>query len=384
MAASEQHPIDLYYWPTPNGWKITIMLEECGLPYAVHPVNIGKGDQFQPEFLAISPNNKMPAIVDPDGPDGRPISVFESGAILQYLGRKTGRFYPQDERGRVEVEQWLFWQMGGFGPMLGQTHHFRIYAPEKIPYAIDRYTNEANRLYGVLNKRLADREFVAGDYSIADMAIAPWAKLWDRQGQNIDEFPHAKRWLQTVLARPAVQRGIAVSSEDREKTDLTDPKVQAVLFGQEPVGLRLAAAAAVAKTLLDEQVLAGADPFSRRDGWRSHGVATRRLEFDLICDRFRSRHTDDPIIDSAGCVGPFRIEWPSHECRFGSFLLVVCELSACRFNVHSQRIDPICAMSSTTAYGDLPMQTSKAGSAARCGQVSPAQTDKGRGPPQRR
>jgi GSH-dependent disulfide-bond oxidoreductase len=232
MAVSPQQPIELYYWPTPNGWKITIMLEECGLPYTVLPVNIGKGDQFKPEFLSISPNNKMPAIVDHEGPGGKPISVFESGAILQYLGRKTGKFYPQDERARIEVDQWLFWQMGGFGPMLGQAHHFRIYSPEKIPYAIDRYTNETHRLYGVLNKRLADREFVAGEYSIADMAIAPWAKLWERQGQNIDEFPHAKRWLETVLARPAVQRGIAVSSEDRGKTDLTDPAVQAILFGQ--------------------------------------------------------------------------------------------------------------------------------------------------------
>jgi len=232
MAVSPQQPIELYYWPTPNGWKITIMLEECGLPYNVLPVNIGKGDQFKPEFLSISPNNKMPAIVDHEGPGGKPISVFESGAILQYLGRKTGKFYPQDERARIEVDQWLFWQMGGFGPMLGQAHHFRIYSPEKIPYAIDRYTNETHRLYGVLNKRLADREFVAGEYSIADMAIAPWAKLWERQGQNIDEFPHAKRWLETVLARPAVQRGIAVSSEDRGKTDLTDPAVQAILFGQ--------------------------------------------------------------------------------------------------------------------------------------------------------
>ena len=225
-------PIDLYYWPTPNGWKITIMLEECGLAYTLHPVNIGKGDQFKPEFLAISPNNRMPAIVDPNGPDGRPISVFESGAILQYLGRKTGQFYPSDERQRVEVDQWLFWQMGGFGPMLGQVHHFRIYAPEKIPYAIDRYTNEANRLYGVLNKRLADREFVAGDYSIADMAIAPWAKLWERQGQNIDEFPHVKRWLHAVLTRPAVERGLNVRSDDRGATNVKDPAVQAVLFGQ--------------------------------------------------------------------------------------------------------------------------------------------------------
>jgi GSH-dependent disulfide-bond oxidoreductase len=230
MAAA--HPIDLYYWPTPNGWKITIMLEECGLPYTVIPVNIGKGDQFKPEFLAISPNNKMPAIVDPDGPGGQPIGIFESGAILQYLGRKTGRFYPSDERARVEVDQWLFWQMGGFGPMLGQTHHFRIYAPEKIPYAIDRYTNETNRLYGVLNKRLADRDFVAGEYSIADMAIMPWAKLWDRQGQNLDEFPHAKRWLETMLARPAVERGLKVNSQDRAVTNLQDPAVQKVLFGQ--------------------------------------------------------------------------------------------------------------------------------------------------------
>jgi GST-like protein len=229
---AEQKPIDLYYWPTPNGWKISIMLEEMGTPYTVHPVNIGKGEQFKPEFLAISPNNRMPAIVDPDGPDGQPISVFESGAILQYLGRKTGQFYPQDERKRVEVEQWLFWQMGGFGPMLGQTHHFRIYAPEQVPYAINRYTNEANRLYGVLNRRLEDREFVAGDYSIADMSIVGWAKLWERQGQNIEDFPNVKRWLDTMLARPAVQRGLKVSSEVRNNNDMQDPAVQAVLFGQ--------------------------------------------------------------------------------------------------------------------------------------------------------
>lgn len=232
MAVSAQNPIDLYYWPTPNGWKITIMLEEAGLPYTVHPVNIGKGDQFKPEFLAISPNNKMPAIVDPEGPDGKPISVFESGAILQYLGRKTGRFYPSDERRRVEVEQWLFWQMGGFGPMLGQTHHFRIYASEKVPYAIDRYTNETNRLYGVLDKQLADRAFVAGEYSIADMAIFPWAKLWERQGQNVDDFPNVKRWLDAMLSRPAVRRSIEIGAEDRGATDLKDPAVQAILFGQ--------------------------------------------------------------------------------------------------------------------------------------------------------
>ncbi len=232
MAAAPQKPIDLYYWPTPNGWKITIFLEEAGLPYTIVPVNIGKGDQFKPEFLAISPNNRMPAIVDHDGPGGQPISVFESGAILQYLGRKTGQFYPVDERQRVEVDQWLFWQMGGFGPMLGQTHHFRIYAPEQVPYAIERYTNESNRLYGVLNRRLADREFVAGEYSIADMAIAPWAKLWERQGQDIETFPNVKRWLEAVLKRPAVERAIAVKSDDREKTDMNDPAVRAVMFGQ--------------------------------------------------------------------------------------------------------------------------------------------------------
>ena len=229
-------PIDLYYWPTPNGWKISIALEEMGLAYKVHPVNISTGDQFRPDFLAISPNNKMPAIVDPDGPGGQPISVFESGAILQYLGRKTGKFYPADERARVAVDEWLFWQMGGFGPMLGQTHHFRIYAPEKIPYAIDRYTNESKRLYGVLNKRLETREYLAGDYSIADMACVGWAKLWERQGQDIAEFPHVKRWLDLVMARPAVQRGLAVHQDARSSVDMTDPKVQALLFGNKPKG----------------------------------------------------------------------------------------------------------------------------------------------------
>ena len=232
MAATTGQPIDLYYWPTPNGWKVSIMLEECGLPYAVHPVNIGKGEQFRPEFLAVSPNNRIPAIVDPDGPGGEPISIVESGAILQYLARKTGKFYPQEERARVAVEEWLFWQMGGFGPMLGQAHHFRIYAKDKIPYAIDRYTNEANRLYGVMNKRLSDHEYLAGEYSIADMATVGWAKLWERQGQDIQEFPHVKRWLDAVLARPAVQRGIAVNAHDRRTNDLHDPAVHAVLFGQ--------------------------------------------------------------------------------------------------------------------------------------------------------
>ena len=236
MAAVMQAAIELYYWPTPNGWKASIMLEECGLPYTVHPVNIGKGDQFKPEFLTISPNNRIPAIVDPDGPGGEPISVFESGAILQYLGRKTGQLYPSDERRRVAVEEWLFWQMGGFGPMLGQAHHFRIYAKEKMPYAVDRYTNEANRLYGVLNGRLAEREYLADDYSIADIACVGWAKLWERQGQNIEEFPNVKRWLAAVLARPAVQRGIAVNAQDRRKNDSTIPAVHAVLFGQRARG----------------------------------------------------------------------------------------------------------------------------------------------------
>lgn len=233
MAQVQTRPIEFHYWPTPNGWKISIMLEECGLPYEVKLVNIGKGDQFKPEFLAISPNNKMPAIVDPEGPDGGPISVFESGAILQYLGRKTGLFYPADERGRVEVEQWLFWQMGGLGPMAGQAHHFRIYAPEKIPYAIERYTHEVQRLYGVMNRRLADRDYLAGDYSIADIACVGWAKLWERQGQNIEEFPHFKAWLARVMERPAVQRGLSLSAEERRAFDpARDKEAHSILFGQ--------------------------------------------------------------------------------------------------------------------------------------------------------
>lgn len=225
-----QRPIDLYYWPTPNGWKITIMLEECGLPYTVIPVNIGKGDQFKPDFLKIAPNNRMPAIVDHDGPGGEPISVFESGAILMYLGRKMGKFYPQDERGRVAVEEWLMWQMAGFGPMLGQTHHFRIYAPEKIEYAINRYTNEANRLYGVLNRRLEGRDYICGEYSIADMACIGWAKLWERQGQDIAQFPNVKAWIDRMLARPAVQKGLSVNKDDRNAP--RDAAAQAILFGQ--------------------------------------------------------------------------------------------------------------------------------------------------------
>jgi GST-like protein len=230
--AKSAKPIELWYWPTPNGFKISIMLEECRLPYTLVPVNISKGEQFKPEFLKIAPNNRMPAIVDPQGPGGRPIPIFESGAILQYLGRKTGKFYPKDERGRVEVDQWLFWQMGGLGPMAGQLNHFKRYAPETLPYAIKRYEDEVNRLYGVMNTRLKDREFLAGRYSIADMASVGWVNLWKRQDQNIDDFPHLKRWLETIKARPAVQRGMKLGLELRENIDMKDPNVQAVLFGQ--------------------------------------------------------------------------------------------------------------------------------------------------------
>jgi GST-like protein len=225
-------PIELHYWPTPNGFKISIMLEECKLPYVMVPVNISKGEQFKPDFLKISPNNRMPAIVDPQGPGGRPISIFESGAILQYLGRKTGRFYPADERARVEVDQWLFWQMGGLGPMAGQLNHFKHYARETLPYAIKRYEDEVNRLYGVMNTRLAGRDFLAGKYSIADIACVGWVNLWKRQDQNIDDFPHLKRWLETMKARPAVQKGMALGVELRQNVDMKDPGVQSVLFGQ--------------------------------------------------------------------------------------------------------------------------------------------------------
>jgi GSH-dependent disulfide-bond oxidoreductase len=228
-----QEPIELYYWPTPNGHKITIMLEECGLPYEIKPVNIGKGEQFEPSFLKIAPNNRMPAIIDPDGPGGKPISVFESGAILQYLGRKTGKFYPADERARVAVDEWLFWQMGGLGPMAGQAHHFRIYAPEKIEYGINRYTNEVNRLYGVMNKRLADHEYLAGAYSIADMASYPWVRPHKNQGQDLAEFPKLEAWYQRMQARPAVAIGVKVGEELRANYNLaTDKEAQAILFGQ--------------------------------------------------------------------------------------------------------------------------------------------------------
>ena len=225
--------IELHYWPTPNGYKITIMLEECGLPYEVKFVNIGKGDQFEPEFLKISPNNRMPAIVDTDGPSGEPVSIFESGAILQYLGRKTGRFYPQEERARVEVEQWLFWQVGGLGPMAGQAHHFRNYAPKKIDYAYDRYTNEVNRLYGVMERRLQDRDYLAGDYSIADMAAYPWVRSYKSQGQDLADFPALNAWFGHIHDRPAVARAIAVGKDEKQDFDLSrDKAAQAVLFGQ--------------------------------------------------------------------------------------------------------------------------------------------------------
>jgi GST-like protein len=225
-------PLQLYYWPTPNGWKITIMLEELGLPYEVRYVNIGIGEQFEPSFLRISPNNRIPAIIDPDGPGGAPVSIFESGAILQYLGRKFGKLYPDDEQQKIEVEQWLFWQVGGLGPMAGQAHHFREYAPEKISYAIRRYTNEVNRLYGVMDRRLADRDFLAGDYSIADIACVGWIVPHEMQGQTLNEFPHLERWFKTMMARPAVMRGMAVGKEKRKNTNYAnDKRAQAILFG---------------------------------------------------------------------------------------------------------------------------------------------------------
>jgi GSH-dependent disulfide-bond oxidoreductase len=224
--------IDLHYWPTPNGHKITMFLEETGLPYKITPVNIGKGDQFKPDFLAIAPNNRMPAIVDhePQG-GGAPISVFESGAILLYLAEKTGKFIPADVRGRIEVLEWLFWQMGGLGPMAGQNHHFSAYAPEKLPYAIDRYVNETNRLYGVLNKRLADRTFVAGDYSIADMAAYPWIVPYERQSQKLEDFPNLKRWFEAIKDRPATIRAYERGKEFNSQPP-TSEEARKVLFGQ--------------------------------------------------------------------------------------------------------------------------------------------------------
>ncbi len=228
--------IDLYYWATPNGHKVTLFLEEAGLDYRVHPVNIGKGEQFTPEFLSIAPNNRIPAIVDtaPAG-GGAPVSLFESGAILLYLAEKTGRFIPADPAGRAEVLQWLFWQMGGLGPMAGQNHHFSNYAPEKIPYAIGRYVKETARLYGVLDKRLADRAFVAGDdYSIADMASYPWIVPWERQGQNLADFPHLKRWFDAIAARPATVRAYAVADQLKDIPEPSDEERRRNLFGAQP------------------------------------------------------------------------------------------------------------------------------------------------------
>ena len=222
--------IKVYSWPTPNGHKVHIMLEECGLPYEAIPVDIGAGDQFKPEFLAISPNNKIPAIVDPEGPDGQPISLFESGAILVYLAAKAGRLLPAGDRARYEVLQWLMFQMGGVGPMLGQAHHFRAYAPEKLPYAIDRYTHEARRLYGVIDSRLAKSPWLGGaEYSIADIATFPWLRSWERQGVVMDDYPSLKQWFETIAARPAVQRGVQVLASLRKP--ITDAKAREMLFG---------------------------------------------------------------------------------------------------------------------------------------------------------
>lgn len=222
--------IEVYSWATPNGHKVHIMLEECGLPYRVHPVDIGAGAQFAPEFLAISPNNKIPAITDPDGPDGQPMSLFESGAILMYLAGKTGRFLPDSTRARYEVLQWLMFQMGGVGPMLGQAHHFRIYAPEKIDYAVNRYTNEAKRLYGVMDRQLARHKYIAGaEYSIADIAVFPWLRSWKNQGIDWNDFPHLKGWFDEIAGRPAVRRGVEVLADLRKP--LVDDQARDVLFG---------------------------------------------------------------------------------------------------------------------------------------------------------
>jgi GSH-dependent disulfide-bond oxidoreductase len=230
--------IDLYYWPTPNGHKITMFLEEAGLPYQIKPVNIGRGEQFQPDFLKIAPNNRMPAIVDHAPADGgAPLSVFESGAILVYLAEKTGRFLAPKVRPRMEALQWLFWQMGGLGPMAGQTHHFLHYAPEKIQYSIDRYVNETSRLYAVLDRRLAERAFIAGDYSIADMACYPWIVPHQRQNQALEDFPHLRRWFEAIRARPAVERayekGKVISSQP-----VVDDEAKKFLFGQSAATVR--------------------------------------------------------------------------------------------------------------------------------------------------
>jgi GSH-dependent disulfide-bond oxidoreductase len=229
--------IDLYGWPTPNLYKVTILFEETGTQYNTIPVNIGTGEQFNPDFLKISPNNKMPAIVDHEGPDGKPISIFESGAILMYIAEKTGQFLPRDMRGRYTVIEWLMFQMGGIGPMLGQAHHFRMYAPEKIQYAIDRYTNETKRLYNVVDRRLADRPYLAGDYSIADMAVYPWLRGHENQGQKLEDFPNLKRWYDSIAARPAVKRGLEVLADKRRRGPM-DEKQKEVLFGAQQYAKR--------------------------------------------------------------------------------------------------------------------------------------------------
>lgn len=231
--------IDLYYWTTPNGHKITMFLEESGLPYTIHPINIGQGDQFKPEFLRIAPNNRIPAIVDQAPQDGgEPISLFESGAILQYLAEKTGQFLSADLRVRTETLQWLYWQMGGLGPMAGQNHHFNVYAPVKIDYAIDRYVRETGRLYGVLNKHLEQRDFIAGDYSIADMASYPWIVSHQRQSQNLDDFPYLKRWFQRIGERPATQRAYALVEQINPGSPAHDDKARQILFGQDSKTIR--------------------------------------------------------------------------------------------------------------------------------------------------
>jgi GSH-dependent disulfide-bond oxidoreductase len=233
LMSESRDPIRLYYWPTPNGRKVSVMLEECGLPYRTVMVDVTTGEQFAPDFLAISPNNRIPAIVDPGGPSDEPVSVFESGAILQYLSEKTGRFGGDTRREKIAVAEWLFWQVGGLGPMAGQPNHFRLYASETIPYAVQRYTDEVNRLFGVMNTRLAEREYLAGPYSIADMASIGWVRLWRRLGQNLADFPHLKRWCDAVLARPAVVRAFALDDPARRRIDLSnDETARAVLFGQ--------------------------------------------------------------------------------------------------------------------------------------------------------
>jgi glutathione S-transferase len=235
-------PIELHYWPTPNGWKISIALEEMGLPYELKPVNIGKGEQFTPQFLKISPNNRMPAIVDPEGPDGKPVSIFESGAILQYLGRKSGQFYGDSERKRIEIDEWVVWQVANLGPIAGNTHHFRQYAPSfikdqrQVAYGAVRFTNETNRLYGVLEKQLEGKDFICGDISIADFASWPWVVPWRNQGQNLEEFPNLKAWYQRMIDRPGVQKGFGVGAELRrgglQASGKEAEEARKVLFGQ--------------------------------------------------------------------------------------------------------------------------------------------------------